>query len=467
MPRSELTEPPSKRLGVVILAAGQGTRMRSPTPKVLHQVAGRPLLGHVLTLARQLEATATVVVIAPGEAAVRAACGNVAVVEQREQRGTAHAVLQAREQLAGRSERVLVLYGDTPLVRRDTARALVAALDQASVTLLTAELDDATGYGRIARDSGGQVVRIVEQAEADDVTLAIREVNSGLLAFEADWLWERLPTLPLRPKGEFYLTDLVEQALREGRVVTMVQTDDPREIMGVNSQAQLAQANRLAWDRAIASLMANGVTVLDPATTYVDAGVEVQPGTTILPNTHLQGVTRIGRSCQIGPNSIVVDSIVGDNSRIWASVVEGSELDAEVEMGPFAHLRPGCRVERGAKLGNFSEAKASRIGPGTQVHHFSYLGDADVGAGVNIGAGTITCNYDGQHKHRTVIEDGAFVGSDSMLIAPVRIGARAVTGAGSVVTRDVAADTTVLGVPAREVPRAATVAPPSAESRDG
>jgi bifunctional UDP-N-acetylglucosamine pyrophosphorylase / glucosamine-1-phosphate N-acetyltransferase len=441
--------------------------MRSLTPKVLHPVAGRPMLEHVLDLAGQLDSAATVVVVAPDQPAVRRVCAAVEVAEQREQRGTGHAVLQARELLRRRCETVLVLYGDTPLFRLESARALVGATARASVAILTAELDDPSGYGRIVRDRAGRVLMITEEAEADAATLALREVNSGLLAFEAEWLWERLPLLPVRSKGELYLTDLVEQALREGRPVAAVKTDDPREIMGINSQGQLAQANRRAWDQTTERLMANGVTVLDPATTYIEDTVEVAAGATILPNTHLQGATRIGAGCRIGPNSIVIDSVIGPDSRVWASVVEGSELEGEVEMGPFAHLRPGCLVERGVKLGNFSEAKASRIGRDTQVHHFSYLGDSDVGAGVNIGAGTITCNYDGELKHRTVIEDGAFVGSDSMLIAPVRIGARAVTGAGSVVTRDVAADSMVVGVPARRVQRGSPAKRGTAEPRDG
>jgi bifunctional UDP-N-acetylglucosamine pyrophosphorylase/glucosamine-1-phosphate N-acetyltransferase len=270
------------------------------------------------------------------------------------------------------------------------------------------------------------------------------------MAFDADWLWERLPRLPRREQvGEYYLTDLVAIALQEGRRVVAVLTDEPAEAGGINSQEQLARANRIAWNRATQRLMARGVTILDPATTYVEPEVRIEAGTIVYPNTHLQGTTRIGSNCRIGPNSIIVDSEIGDGSRVWCSVIEGSTLQTDVEVGPFAHLRPGCHVESGVELGNYAEAKNSRIGRATKVHHFSYLGDAIVGQRVNVGAGTITCNYDGQAKHQTIIGDDAFIGSDSMLVAPVTVGARASTGAGAVVTHDVPDDATVVGVPAR------------------
>jgi bifunctional UDP-N-acetylglucosamine pyrophosphorylase/glucosamine-1-phosphate N-acetyltransferase len=292
----------------------------------------------------------------------------------------------------------------------------------------------------------------VEEDEAGPDIRKVREVNSGLMAVDAQWLWKQLPDLPLHPKGEYYLTDLVGLALSQGRSVAAVRADQPAEALGINSQTDLAQANRVAWDRMTQGLMATGVSVLDPPTTYVDLDVRVGSGTVLHPNTHLQGATQIGRNCQIGPNAIVVDSIVGDGSRIWCSTVEGSELDEEVQIGPYSHVRPGCHLEREVCMGTFAEAKASRIGRGTQMHHFCYVGDADLGERVNVGAGTVTCNFDGQEKHRTVIGDEAFIGSDSMLVAPVRIGARARTGAGSVVTRDVPDGATVVGVPAKPFP---------------
>lgn len=442
--------------------------MRSPRPKVLHPVAGEPMIRRVLRTARAINPRDILVVIPPRSPAVRAALSDVAVIEQPEQLGTGHAVLQARPCLLDRVERVLILYGDTPLVRAETAHALLALVDDAVAGLLTAELEDPAGYGRVLRDArSGGVCRIVEEADAGPELRAVREVNSGLMAFQADWLWEHLPRLRPHPNGEYYLTDLVEIAVAQGRPVSALRVEDPAEIIGVNSQAQLAEANRLAWRRAVERLLANGVTVLDPYSTYVDPDVQVGPGTVIHPNTHLQGATRIGELCEIGPNSIIRDSVVGDGSSIVASVVEESVLESNVRLGPFAHLRPGCYLESEVYLGNFAEAKASRIGRGTQMHHFGYLGDADVGQRVNVGAGTITVNYDGRAKHRTVIGDDAFIGSDTMLRAPVRIGAGARTGAGSVVTRDVPDGATVVGVPARILERRESSPETRAMKKDG
>jgi bifunctional UDP-N-acetylglucosamine pyrophosphorylase/glucosamine-1-phosphate N-acetyltransferase len=411
------------------------------------------MVKHVLELARSLAASETVVVVPPDSADLQASLGQARIVEQSEPLGTAHAVLQARAALGGGIGQVLVLYADTPLVRLETARRLLDELDGAVLALLTAELSDPLGYGRVVREGPNDgVARVVEEDEAGPDIRKVREVNSGLMAVDAQWLWKQLPDLPLHPKGEYYLTDLVGLALSQGRSVAAVRADQPAEALGINSQTDLAQANRVAWDRMTQGLMATGVSVLDPPTTYVDLDVRVGSGTVLHPNTHLQGATQIGRNCQIGPNAIVVDSIVGDGSRIWCSTVEGSELDEEVQIGPYSHVRPGCHLEREVCMGTFAEAKASRIGRGTQMHHFCYVGDADLGERVNVGAGTVTCNFDGQEKHRTVIGDEAFIGSDSMLVAPVRIGARARTGAGSVVTRDVPDGATVVGVPAKPFP---------------
>jgi bifunctional UDP-N-acetylglucosamine pyrophosphorylase/glucosamine-1-phosphate N-acetyltransferase len=442
--------------------------MRSTRPKVLHPVAGRPMLQHVLDVARALGAAETVVVISPDAVQVRELLSGVAIVEQAERLGTGHAALQARDGLAGRVDRVLVVHGDMPLLRAETGQRLLDALDGATLALSTADLDDPTGYGRVVRDgSDFGVTRIVEEHDANPATRQIREVWFSAMAAEAPWLWEQLPRLRAQPNGEYYLTELVELALGEGRPVAAVKTDEPSEAIGVNSQAQLARVNRLAWDRETSRLMAAGVTVLDPSTTYVEAHVEVGPGTVIHPNTHLQGATRIGRDCRIGPNTTIIESLIGDDSRIWSSVVEHSELEARVEVGPFSHVRPGCHLQSEVHMGNFAETKASRVGRGTQMHHFSYVGDAEVGERVNIGAGTITCNYDGQSKHRTVIGDDAFIGSDTMLVAPLRVGARARTGAGSVVTRDVPDDATVVGVPARARPHVRSPTADTSTSKDG
>jgi bifunctional UDP-N-acetylglucosamine pyrophosphorylase/glucosamine-1-phosphate N-acetyltransferase len=426
--------------------------MRSHIPKVLHPVAGLPMIEHILRVAGALEAAVTAVVVSPDAPDVRSALGSALVVEQSEQLGTGHAVLQARDSLVGQAERVLVLYADTPLIRPETAQRLLRELDPAVVAILTAEFSDPSGYGRVVRSGADdRLASIVEEAEAGPEILRIREVNSGLMAFKASWLWDRLPTLRPRPNNECYLTDLVQVALAEGREVAVLRTHEPAEALGINSQADLARANRVAWDFSAERLMEAGVTVLDPSTTYVEMRVQVGPGTVIHPNTHLRGATHIGRDCHIGPNTTIVQSVIGDGSRVWASIVEQSQLELNVQLGPFSHVRPGCHLGRDVQLGNFAEIKASRIGRGTQMHHFSYVGDAEVGEGVNIGAGAITCNYDGRDKHRTIIGDSAFIGSDSMLVAPLRIGTRARTGAGSVVTRDVPDDATVVGVPARTV----------------
>jgi bifunctional UDP-N-acetylglucosamine pyrophosphorylase / glucosamine-1-phosphate N-acetyltransferase len=459
MKSTDTSEPPSPRLGVVILAAGQGTRMRSPIPKVLHPLDGRPLIQHVLALVDRLAAELTVVVISAGTPEVAAACASATIVEQAQQLGTGHALLQTRAALEGRVERVLVLYGDTPLIRLETVERLLAAVESgASAALLTAELSDPTGYGRVVvSEDGRRVQRIVEQRAAelthDQQTLALRRVNSGIMAFRAESLWSLLALVQAQPGGEYYLTDVAELADQRGQMVAAVQSQDPDEVMGINTQQQLADAARLMRQRQLARLMTQGVTIVDPTATYVETGVEVASGTILYPHTHLQGRTRVGRGCRIGPNTIAIDSVIGDNCHVWASVIEGSELERDVEMGPFSHLRPGCYVEQGVELGNYSEAKNSRIGRNSKIHHMSYLGDAQLGADVNIGAGTVTCNYDGQAKHPTTIGAGAFIGSDSMLVAPLIVGERAVTGAGSVVTRDVPADATVVGVPARPLAR--------------
>jgi bifunctional UDP-N-acetylglucosamine pyrophosphorylase/glucosamine-1-phosphate N-acetyltransferase len=353
-------------------------------------------------------------------------------------------------------------------VRAEAIRTLLSALDKSVLALQTVVLEDPASYGRIVRSTdGGEVLAIVEERLADAPTRAIREIWSGQLAVDAAWLWEQLPRLPLRPNGEYYLTDLVERAREQGLPVAAVAAERPEEVMGINTQSDLAIANRVAWDRSAARLMARGVTILDPATTYIEPDVEVKAGTVIHPNCHLQGMTRIGADCQIGPNSTIIASTIGDGCRIWASVVENSVLESSVEIGPYSHVRPDSVLESGVRLGNFAETKASRIGRGTQMHHFSYVGDATLGQEVNVGAGTITCNFDGHDKHQTRVGDNVFLGSDSLLIAPVTVGDRARTGAGAVVTRDIANDVTVVGVPAKPLARRSGRAEQASETKDG
>ncbi|MBI4492595.1 MAG: bifunctional UDP-N-acetylglucosamine diphosphorylase/glucosamine-1-phosphate N-acetyltransferase GlmU [Chloroflexi bacterium] len=452
MKDSDSIDPPEQCVGAVILAAGQGTRMRSALPKVLHPVAGRPMLLHVAHLARVLGCQPIVAVVGHQAEQVRQAAGDsLAFVEQSPQLGTGHAVAQARPALADRVERVLVLYGDAPLATAETLRSLLQAGAGRALALLTAELSNPRGYGRIVR-AEGRVVGLVEEAEASEAIRAIGEVFSGVLCAEAPWLWTHLATLQPHPNGEFYLTDLVRMAALEGLPIGAVQPAQPEEIMGINDRAQLAQANQVLWERKRRDLMAAGVTLLDPGSTFVDAEVLVGQDTIIHPNTYLRGRTVVGQGCELGPGTLIQDSQLGDRCRVVMSVVEGAELAERVQVGPFAHLRPGARIEADVELGNFSEVKASVVGAGSKAHHFSYLGDAVLGKNVNVGAGTITCNYDGVRKHRTVVGDNVFIGSDTMLVAPVALGDGARTGAGAVVTRDVAPEQLVVGVPARPVP---------------
>lgn len=439
-------------LSVVILAAGLGTRMKSALPKMLHPVAGRPMVLYGMETARALGADAAVLVVGHGAEQVRAVVGDgVLYAVQREPLGTGHAVMQAEPLLRDRGGAVLVFYGDMPLLRAETLRHLADAHDAtgATLTLLTLVADDPMGFGRILRDSAGRVVGIVEESVATPEQKRIRELNCGVYCFQGDWLWDNVVNLRKSSKGEFFLTDLVEMAVAQGRRVEAVTTDDAEQMLGINDRTHLARAEAIARKRIAERLMLSGVTFQDPASIYVDADVHIGPDTVLYANTHLQGKTRIGSRCRIGPNTVVRDSVIGDDCRVEASVVEEATLEDRVDIGPFAHLRKGAHLASGVHMGNFGEVKNSYLGPGTKMGHFSYLGDAEVGANVNIGAGTITCNFDGERKHKTVIEEGAFIGSDTMLVAPVRIGKGAKTGAGSVVTHDVPAGAVAYGVPAR------------------
>jgi bifunctional UDP-N-acetylglucosamine pyrophosphorylase/glucosamine-1-phosphate N-acetyltransferase len=440
------------RLAVVILAAGEGTRMKSRLPKVLHPVAGRPMIQYALDGVAELVEEKPVLVVGFGAGLIRQELGDaVTYVLQEEQLGTGHAVLQTREELEGRADAILVLYGDMPLLSPVTLRSLVDAHETGSrvITMLTCIQEDAMGFGRILRDEGGHVLGIVEEHDASPEQLAIKELNCGIYCFDAAWLWEHVPQLALSPKGEYYLTDLVHVAVAEGRAVEAIVVDDPLETLGINDRLHLARVEGVMRQLIREALMCSGVTIIDPAATYIDADVEVGQDTIIYPNTHLLGSTRIGMNSLIGPNTIVRNSSIGDGCRLEASVIEDAIIENNVSVGPFAHLRKGAHLAEGVHMGNFGEVKNSYLGPGVKMGHFSYVGDATVGADVNIGAGTVTCNYDGVKKHPTVIEEGAFIGSDAMLVAPIRIGARARIGAGAVVTHDVPPDSTAYGVPAR------------------
>ena len=439
-------------VSVVILAAGQGTRMKSSLPKVLHPVAGKPMVVHAIESAREVSEATPVLVVGVGADQVRAVVGDRARYAVQEQRlGTGHAVLQAKSLLLGQSDIVLVTYADMPLLRTETLQRMVQRHRETSptLTMLTVIEDDARGFGRVLRDAAGAVTAVVEEADATPEQLAIRELNTSSYCFDAGWLWSRLDQIPVSAKGEYYLTDMVGMAVSEGRRVEALTTDDPSEALGVNTRVHLAEAEAVLRRRINEAWMLSGVTIVDPATTFIEAGVTLGRDTVVYPNTYLEGETQIGAGCRIGPNTIIRDSTLGDRCAVLASVIEGGTLEDDVDIGPFGHLRKGAHLAAGVHLGNFGEVKNSYLGPGAKMGHFSYLGDATVGAGANIGAGTITCNYDGQRKHRTEIGEGAFIGSDTMLVAPVQVGRGAKTGAGSVVTRDVPPGSLAYGVPAR------------------
>lgn len=442
------------KLSAIILAAGQGTRMKTNLPKVLHPLLGRPMAWYALEAARQVIHSTPVMVIGHGADQVRQALGDQAeFVLQEPQLGTGHAVMQTESLLHGKSELMLVTYADMPLLRSETLDRLVGVAEAhlGPVSMLTVTTNETRGFGRILRDKSGQVSEIVEEAHATAEQLNIREVNPGVYCFRAAWLWEALKRIQLSPKGEYYLTDLVGMAVAEGHKIQTLSVEDPDEMIGINTRLHLAQAEALLRQRINRQWMLAGVTMIDPANTYIEPGVTLGQDTILWPGTYLRGDTQIGESCVIGPNTIIQDTHVGDSCTLLASVLEGALLEDHVEMGPYCHLRKGAYLSRGVHMGNFGEVKNSTLGPGAKMGHFSYLGDATVGAEANIGAGTITCNYDGTHKFPTEIGEGAFIGSDTMLVAPVKVGAGAKTGAGAVVTKDIPPHTLAVGVPARVI----------------
>ncbi|HVN55473.1 MAG TPA: bifunctional UDP-N-acetylglucosamine diphosphorylase/glucosamine-1-phosphate N-acetyltransferase GlmU [Anaerolineaceae bacterium] len=439
-------------LNAIILAAGQGTRMRSSLPKVLHPILGRPMISYAVEAVAGLSDDLPVVVVGHGAEAVCRAVGQSArFVTQERQLGTAHAVKSAAPALRGKCDLVLVTSADMPLLTPETLAHLVQAQEggPGPLAILTVVDEDSHGFGRVIRDGQGKVREIVEEAHATPEQRAIHELNAGVYCFAADWLWEALEQVPVSPKGEYYLTDVIGLAVKQGLPVKALTADDPCEAIGVNTRVHLAEAGRIMRQRINTAWMLAGVTLIDPQTTYIEPGVVLGQDTVIWPNSYLHGKTEVGAECEIGPNTILRDTKTGSRCKILASVLEGALLEDGVSMGPFCHLRKGAHLANGVHMGNFGEVKDSYLGPGTKMGHFSYIGNATIGADVNIGAGTITCNYDGKHKHPTEIGDGVFVGSDTMLVAPVKLGEGSKTGAGSVVTHDVPDHTLVVGVPAR------------------
>jgi bifunctional UDP-N-acetylglucosamine pyrophosphorylase/glucosamine-1-phosphate N-acetyltransferase len=437
----------------VVLAAGLGTRMKSRTPKLLHELCGRPMVAYVVDAARAAVGDRPLVVTSPATAEVRDALGDeIDYALQSEPRGTGDAVRAAVDALPDDVDEVLVLIGDVPLLEPDLLTELLEErrLDQAAIALVAVDAIEPGDLGRVIRDEAGTVERIVERKDATDEELAVNEINSGVYAFDAAWLRDRIGSLKPSPKtGELYLTELVELAREDGRLVVALTVEDDGRLLGINDRAELAQAE---WDlrtRINAGHMLAGVTMRDPSTVYLDADVALAPDVTLEPNVVLRGRTTVGEGSVIRAGSQVFDSTVGAGCVVWASVVESSTIEDGARVGPFSHLRPGSVVGRDAEVGNFAELKNTRLGVGVKQHHVSYLGDAELGAGTNVGAGTITANFDGVRKHRTTIGERVFLGVDTMLRAPITLGDGARTGAGAVVTKDVPPGKLAVGMPAR------------------
>ncbi|MEU6402944.1 bifunctional UDP-N-acetylglucosamine diphosphorylase/glucosamine-1-phosphate N-acetyltransferase GlmU [Streptomyces sp. NPDC046985] len=431
---------------VVVLAAGEGTRMKSATPKVLHDICGRSLVGHVLAAARELEPEDLVVVVGHARERVTEhlaqADPGARTAVQEKQKGTGHAVRMGLEELGGPVDgTVVVVCGDTPLLTGGTLARLAAAHgeDGNAVTVLTAEVPDATGYGRIVRDgAGGAVTAIVEHKDATDEQRAIREINSGVFAFDGRLLAEALGQVRTdNSQGEEYLTDVLGILREAGHRVGACVAADHREIAGINNRVQLAEARRTLNDRLLEAAMLAGVTVVDPATTWVDATVTFEQDVTVLPGTQLHGSTHLGEGSVVGPNSRLTDTRVGAGARVDNTVSDGAVVGPEASVGPYAYLRPGTRLGLKSKVGTYVETKNARIGEGTKVPHLSYVGDATIGEYTNIGAASVFVNYDGQDKHHTTVGSHCRTGSDNMFVAPVTIGDGAYTAAGSVITKDV------------------------------
>lgn len=425
----------------LILAAGKGTRMKSKFPKVLHKVGGVPMVEQVLRVVKEAGTQRQVVVVGFGGEAVQEYLGNQAeTVMQQQQLGTGHAVLQAEPLLQGVNGTLLVTCGDTPLVTADTFKRFIDCHEQsgASATVLTAVLPDATGYGRVIRDEAGQVVKIVEQKDGTPEELAVHEVNAGIYCFDMSLLWTMLHNVTNNnAQGEYYLTDIIGMLVSAGKIVSAFAAPDCKETLGVNSRAQMAEAEDVLRYRKLEQLMAEGVSVIDVNNTYVDTTVTIGRDTVLYPGTILEGTTVIGEDCQIGPYVRMTNVKMGDRDHLQFTYAHDCEIKNACEIGPFVHFRPNTVIGNDVKVGNYMEVKNSSVGDGTKLPHLSYIGDSDVGSGVNIGCGTITVNYDGKNKHRTTIGDHAFIGCNSNLVAPVSVGESAYVGAGSTITKNV------------------------------
>ncbi|MCX7925820.1 MAG: bifunctional UDP-N-acetylglucosamine diphosphorylase/glucosamine-1-phosphate N-acetyltransferase GlmU [Fimbriimonadales bacterium] len=431
----------ASKLAAIVMAAGKGTRMKSERPKAITPLLGQPLTSYVLRALEQAGVEPIIVVVGHGAEEVQQALGDTyRYALQTEQLGTGHAVMQAMPHLPPDAAYVLVAAGDSPLVTPEVFRSLyeAARTTDSACVLATALLDDPTGYGRILRNEAGHVIGIVEEKDATPEQKAIHEVCTSFYCFRADALRDALPHLSNQnAQGEYYLTDVIGILAAQGARVTTWQSPDPTLLLGVNNRWELAQAGNALRMRILKQLCMDGITIIDPATTYIEPTVQIGHDTVIEPNTHLRGQTTIGANCTLGPDLYLQDCTVGDNCHLFRSHLVQARIHAEVSVGPFAHIRPGTVLHNGVRVGDFVEIKNVEIGEGTKVLHLTYLGDATIGKGTNIGAGTITCNYDGERKHRTVIGDGVFVGSHATLIAPVTIGDGAYIAAASPINQDV------------------------------
>ena len=427
----------------LILAAGMGTRMKSSLPKVLHKVNGIPMIEQVIRLCREAGCSDLAAITGfQGDVVRETVGGGISYIEQKEQLGTGHAVMQAAEYLKNRSGYVLIICGDTPLLRAETIRRLIEECPEkkAAAAVLTAIMDDPFGYGRVLRDEAGHMTRIVEQKDGMPDELAVREINTGTYCFEISALLSALPKLNCQnAQGEYYLTDVFEILIREGHIVLPITSPDADETMGVNSRAQLAAASAILRRRKAEELMAEGITLIDPAAVYIEQDVRIGRDTVIYPGTILQGKTVIGERCILGPDTQLTNVRCGNGNRLNRVYAHDCVMGDDNEIVPFVHLRPDTKLHDGVKIGNFVEVKNSDVGNGTKLPHLIYCGDSDLGENVNFGCGTVTVNFDGKEKHRCQVGDHAFIGCNTNLVAPVRIGERAFTAAGSTVTKDVPA----------------------------
>ena len=442
----------------VILAAGKGARMRSNIPKVLHTLGGRPLMEYALDLGFDICNKPPIVVVGFESEKVQECIGNRAkIVFQEPQLGTGHALHQTAGVLRGQADMIVVWAADMPLLSKETLQSVVNCQieNEGPISIVTAISNNDRGFGKVIRSELGEVQAIVEKSDATAEQLSINELNVGVYCFRSLWLWDELSALKPSANGEYYLTDLIKSASSQDEKIGVVTTNAVDEIIGINTRVHLAEAETALRTRINNRWMERGVTLIDPANTYIDSNVEIGLDTIVLPNTHLQGNTVVGSECTIGPNSTIRHSVINDRCKIESSVVEHATLGNDVDVGPFGHLRAGAHLDNGVHVGNFGEVKNSYLGPDVKMGHFSYVGDATIGARTNIGAGAITCNYGmDKNKHRTEIGEDVFIGSDTMLVAPLHIGSRVRTGAGSVVTKDLPDDSLAVGVPARIISRA-------------